>query len=179
MTLLANTPTRMGEIPQGPVPQWRDTEAHWLWKEGEPFSPGIRSLLGPDLGRPRASCRSLWELIRASVLLCLQGLASFLSSTPLALPIFLQDFLSPKERDLMETSLSGLRISRSLTLYTLPTCGFLCVCFHQQQERTFPTMAEKDTDRLTDQEYLSLYRWGLRTSAQCCQIEFPLVATVK
>lgn len=44
----------------------------------------------------------------------------------------------------MEMSLSGLSISRSLTLYIRSACG-LCICSHLFQEETF-LMAEQGTD---------------------------------
>ena len=64
------------------------------------------------------------EYICRFAFLCLEDLVSFLSSIlSLALTVlvlsFLQGFLSPEGKELMETSHLVLSVPRSLTLYTL------------------------------------------------------------
>ena len=62
----------------------------------------------------------------------LEGLVLLVSSVPLALtlslPPLLEGFLTLRGRELMETSLLGLGVARSLTLCTLSSCRLLYVC---------------------------------------------------
>lgn len=44
--------------------------------------------------------------------------------------------LSPEGRDLLETSHSGLSVSRSLSLRILVSCESLCICSHLLKEET-------------------------------------------
>lgn len=81
------------------------------------------SALGPHLVQTHASpvyTASVREFIGALALLCFESLVSLVSSV--ALIFFphrcLQDSLSPERRDVMETSLLGLNISRSLTHFS-------------------------------------------------------------
>jgi hypothetical protein len=86
------------------------------------------TLSGLDLCRPCACCNSLWvhKCISPAVSRrpCFLGVLHphwlLHSLSPL-----LQSFLNPEGSDLMETSHLGLTVPRSLTLWSLPSCGSL------------------------------------------------------
>lgn len=107
--------------------------------------PLLLLVLRPIWCRPVWSCACCFSLCD----LCVDpaDLEGLVPSTPPGSDIFLPHLLKDSEpwgRDLMEMSLSGLSISRSLTLYIRSACG-LCICSHLFQEETF-LMAEQGTD---------------------------------
>lgn len=107
---------------------------------------------GLDLCWPCVCYHSLCEFIWRSFLLYLKGLVPWYLLSPLVLILFLpplsQSPLSPKGRDLTETSPHlELGVSRSLTLCALPVGG-LCICFSSTTGRASLMRTEQDTNLL-------------------------------
>jgi hypothetical protein len=110
-----------------------------------PFSVGNSP--GLDLCRFYICCYHLCEFLCAAVLLCLGGLVSLLSSTPIiSLPPLPQSSLSPEKRDLMEKLHRKLCDPRSLILYILSSSGSLYVFPYLLQVEIFLRTAEGDID---------------------------------
>ena len=91
------------------------------------FSTQSRDPLGLDLYRPSACCHSLCEFLCTPVLLFFLGVLH--SQWILQSFYFLFHTLAwaLSRRDLMETSHLVLSFPRSLTLYTMSSCGSLCL----------------------------------------------------
>lgn len=89
-----------------------------------PFSKLSPSWLEPC--RSYAVCQSLW------VYMCVEDSLSFEPSIPYAFAVFLPPLLhrslNPEGKGLMEIFDLGMSVPKSLTVFTLPSCG--CLCYH-------------------------------------------------